>query len=159
MAEGDAVPPDHHVTRYCRRLDVDKGEVQGPAFELRDGDDFHSVTWLEHAAPGVIERVDQMRAAKLAMEAGGLKIRNSCWFAVLNVGAISAPIDDGAGTLCRLQTLHHPDTNPSHAGIHGLPPFGSPQATTVALALAELVTEPVFTAGDLTAVPRGGADG
>jgi hypothetical protein len=141
MADGDILPDDHHVARYCKQTQTSNGVALGAAFQLEGTHLELSVNWLEslHAEP---DRRAQLRAAHAAMS-NCLNLKNSGWLAILSVHHIHAPISVGAGTLMKLVVRHHPEPeNSAHAGIHGLPAVGDALAAAVALALANRVTEP-----------------
>lgn len=155
MVEGESVPPHHVLARYCKRLQVVDGVVQGTAFQLDEGHPYHSVTSLDDVAPEAAQQ-EQVRAAKAAIVASGFNPKPNGWFALISVEAVARPLtDDGSGTRVLLETLCHPETgNSSHCGIHGLPANGSPQATNIGLELSWRVTEPAYTAEDVTPVRR-----
>lgn len=154
MIEGDAVPLDHVLARYCKACEVINGEVQGPAFMLTQGHDYLSVTSLNDVAPDR-PQPEQVGAARSAVVASGFTPKKSGWFVLIRADVVARPLtDDGSGARLVLETLCHPEPgNASHCGIHGLPPLGSPQATSVGLEVAGRVTEPVYSAGTLVATP------
>ena len=49
MTIGEALPDEHHLSRYCRPSAVGQnGLPMAAAFELKAGEDHLSVNWLEY---------------------------------------------------------------------------------------------------------------
>jgi hypothetical protein len=148
MAEGDLVPNDQHVTRYCPNSQQEAGKALGAAFLLKTNEAELSVNWLE-ILHGPADRIAQLRAARDAMSAN-LTLKKNGWFAVLPVERISS-LTEVAGTALALLVRHHPvQGNDGHSGIHGLPDVvNSALATATGTKLAQLVTEPLVQNRDL----------
>ena len=45
--KGDKIPDSDHISRFCRPMQVEDGQIQSPAFMLRPKDENLSVNWLE----------------------------------------------------------------------------------------------------------------
>ena len=104
------------------------------AFQLRPGEEYLSVNWLESfAQPSRREAVDSVRTR---MSANGFALRDTGRFAVLQVGAVKqvGPATDG-GVLSVVH-LPTPDDD-SHCGIAGY----TEEDEAIAADLAALVTE------------------
>lgn len=116
------IPPDNHVTRYVRkrllRRDED-GNVLGilpQALELREGETYLSVTWLEHFSENYEKALTQ--AVKAISRQLGVKKKDG--FAIGGVGNISN-ICENFGV--RVRILHEPEPpeNTGHSALRGLP--------------------------------------
>jgi hypothetical protein len=141
MADGDPVPDDHHVVRYCKNTQVDGNRALGPAFQLEATHTELSVNWLERLSVAAT-RNEQLRIARDAM-ATTMTLKRNGWLAVLQTRQFTS-LTECSGTALTLVILHHPvEGNDGHSGVHGLPEIASALATEVGLALAQRVTEPV----------------
>lgn len=111
MAEGDPIPPEDHVARYCKPSTVQDGVIGSTAFEIQPGDDHLSVNWLEHFVAGDFgERLERVRDA---FAEKGYALRPNGRFAVLNVEALIEKVK-----LRDVRVLHWPDGgDQSHSGI------------------------------------------
>ena len=80
----EPIPPDHHVSRYCRGGSLLNGEeVTGASFFLRVDEEYVSVNWLEFLRLGdrdsEIEEVRRVLGTKM-------DLGSTAKIAVLNVG-------------------------------------------------------------------------
>ncbi len=117
--EGDPLPDDDHVSRYCKPSSVGSSGVPlASAFRLRASESSLSVNWLEALSTATTdEAVAQVRALFLAR---GFGLRANGRFAVLNVGAAKAVVREELGLSLRIDHDPLPD-DPSHAAITGFP--------------------------------------
>ncbi len=115
----EPVPPDHHVSRYCRGGSLLNGEVTGASFFLKDDEEYLSVNWLEFLGldnrDGEIEEVRRVLATKLTLGSTAI-------LAVLNVGDTQDHVRQNSQDDRDLRVLHRPDEppdkpDPSHSGI------------------------------------------
>ena len=117
--EGDPLPDDDHVARYCKPSSVGaNGLPLASAFQLRASESSLSVNWLEALdATSTEAAIGHVRALFLAR---GIGLRVNGRFAVLNVGTAKADVRDVLGL--SLSVEHEPlPVDPSHAAISGLP--------------------------------------
>ena len=117
--EGDPLPDDDHVSRYCKPSSVGAhGLPLASAFRLRASESSLSVNWLEALGAGsTSDAVAQVRAL---FRARGFALRANGRFAVLNVGAAKAVVRQELGLSLRIDHDPRPD-DPSHAAITGFP--------------------------------------
>ncbi|VVM08198.1 hypothetical protein [Methylacidimicrobium tartarophylax] len=116
--EDDSIPDRDHVARYCRggsiRID---GKVSGVAFQLRPGEEYLSVDWLEFLNQE--SRESQIARLRPILERR-LKVGAKAQIAVLNVGeakrAVRSECPDGREVDFRHKPLKDA---PSHSGIFG----------------------------------------
>ena len=102
------------------------------AFQLRKGESYLSVNWLEHfRAASVSAAVERVREA---FRAKGYGLRPNGRFAVLNVGAAKMAVHAAMRRSLLIEHLPEPDDD-SHAGIVGY----SAEDLAVAVELAALV--------------------
>ena len=115
--EGDPLPDDDHVARYCKPSSVGAhGLPLASGFRLRASENSLSVNWLEAiGAPSTDDAVGRVRALFIAR---GFGLRANGPFAVLNVGAAKAVVREEVGLSLRIEHDPLPD-DPSHAGISG----------------------------------------
>jgi hypothetical protein len=115
----EPIPPDHHVSRYCRGGSLLNGEVTGASFFLRDDDEYLSVNWLDFLGLGdrdsEIVEVRRVLGTKLIMGSTAI-------LAVLNVGNTQDHVRQNSQDNRHLRILHRPDEPPdkpdlSHSGI------------------------------------------
>ena len=115
--EGDPLPDDDHVARYCKPSSVGAhGLPLASAFRLRASENSLSVNWLEAiGAPSTDDAVGRVRALFIVR---GFGLRANGCFAVLNVGAAKAVVREEVGLSLRIEHDPLPD-DPSHDGISG----------------------------------------
>ena len=115
----EPVPPDHHVSRYCRGGSLLNGEVTGASFILKNDEEYLSVNWLDFLGLGdrdsEIEEVRRVLGTKLIMGSTAI-------LAVLNVGNTQGHVRQNSQDDRDLRILHRPDEPPdkpdlSHSGI------------------------------------------
>ncbi len=111
------LPDDHHCSRYCKPTAVGRdGLPTTAAFEIKPGEEYLSVNWLEFfAAPDLAAAVELVRKAFRRKRYG---VRPNGRFAVVNVGAALAAIAKTAGRPGRIEHLPLGDDE-SHAGLLG----------------------------------------
>lgn len=103
------IPDSNHVLRYCRPSHVKMESVKAGAFDLRSGEEFLSVNWMEFFEDAAstyaqVAAVRKIMAKKFMLAPNGR-------FARLNVGEVKERIN-GA------RVRHFPGKDdPSHAGI------------------------------------------
>lgn len=117
--EGDPLPDDDHVSRYCKPSSVGaRGLPLVSAFRLRVSESSLSVNWLEaFGAATTDEAVSRVRALFLAR---GFGLRANGRFAVLNVGVAKAAVREELSLSLRIEHDPLPD-DASHASISGFP--------------------------------------
>ena len=102
------------------------------AFELRSGEDYLSVNWLECLGEpdldAALVRIREMFQTK------GYSLKPSGRFAVLNVGAVKAAVSDKVDGEARVEHLPLDDDG-SHSGVFGY----TARDLAVAVAIKELV--------------------
>lgn len=117
-----SVPNSDHILRYVpwKQLikDDDERTVIGvfpQAFELRDGEEYLSVTWVEYfTAPTICDRLQvAVQTFRQTMKAG-VQSR----YLMGNVGVVHGVCENNDS---RVRILHEPDKNPGHAAIRRLP--------------------------------------
>jgi hypothetical protein len=134
-----AIPSTEHIIRYVPWKLLIKGEdevtvvgVFPQAFDLRDNEEYLSVTWVEHFSGVTI--CDRLHSAvqtfRKTMSAGA-KSR----YLMGNVGAVHRICDDNDK---RVRIVHEPDENPGHVAIRRFPKDD--------LELASQLIEEAFTA-------------
>ncbi len=122
--QGEPIPEADTVSRYCSvtRLSELNGKPLGTAFQLRKGEPYISVNWLEFFADlSKEQQIDEVRAV-LAKKMR--KIGSTARLALLNVGAVQEGFPSTVG---QVRVLHEPVStpeydDPSHAGIFDLEP-------------------------------------
>jgi len=103
------IPDSNHVLRYCRPSHVKMEAIKAGAFELRSGEEFLSVNWMEYfkdaaSTDAQVAAIRKVMNEKFTLESSGR-------FARLNVGEVKERIN-GA------QVRRFPSKkDPSHAGI------------------------------------------
>lgn len=136
---GDELPDDGHVVRHAKGAFIDRGIVNGSAFELRQTDTGLSVNWLE-----CFQGLTKARQLDEIRRLSRLKMRRSGRLVELNVGATKRHVGSLLETLgFILKPLDADDdheADPSHSEIIGLPPQGSPDAAKIGDMIAESVT-------------------
>ncbi len=119
--KGKAVPDEHHVSRYCSpsRLRESDDRPAPPAFQLRDGEEYLSVDWLEFLHPS--DRGIQLATVQdLFEKQRGFELKPAGRFAILNVGTARATVQEQTPDNRVLAVTHLPDPNvagDSHSGI------------------------------------------
>jgi hypothetical protein len=158
MAKGDALPEEHHVTRWIKPKFVGKNDdgtvildasgrpdaIFPDAFKLRDDEDTLSVTWLERFGSSL---ADQLPAAAEAVRAStnSGQLKSSSAFAVGNVGKIKGTAADNG---FKIRVVEDPEgENPGHSEVRRYPR----DADELFQTLAESVFRPRFLYGSLTA--------
>ena len=128
-----ALPDGDHVSRYCKPSAVaQNGLPMAAAFELRPGEDYLSVNWLEYfGAPSVDAAGESVRNAFRAKD---FSLSPNGRFAVLNVGTIKSAISGAVADTARVEHLPV-DNDESHSGVLGY----TPDDLAVAVAIRELV--------------------
>ena len=103
------------------------------AFELKSGEEYLSVNWLEFLdAPDLEAAIVRLRSV---FDTKGYRLRPTGRFAVLNVGAVKTAVSDHVEGTARVE--HRPlDEDPSHSGVVGY----TSDDLAVAVAIKELVS-------------------
>lgn len=124
MAKNDPIPASDHVTRWIkpkfapREEDGTLIEIFPQAYELKDGEEYLSVTWLEHFGG---DRQSQREAAAEAVRQSfdKKKLQASSTFTVANVGRLAeACLARGS----KVRILHEPeDENTGHVAVRRFP--------------------------------------
>ena len=110
---GDRLPDQDHISRYCAPKTAPDGQPTGASFMLRREEEFLSINWMEHF--GDIGREAQLTEIRKHI---ALSLAASGRFAVLNVGETIA--QDQRNSEWKLAVLHEPTPDdPSHSGVHG----------------------------------------
>ena len=129
-----ALPDDDHLSRYCKPSAVARdGLPMAAAFELRPGEEYLSVNWLEYfGAPGLDAAIEAVRNA---FRAKGFGLRPNGRFAVLKVGTIKSAISGAVAGTARVEHLPI-DDDESHSGVFEY----TADDLAVAVAIRELVS-------------------
>lgn len=118
--DGDPIPHEHHVSRYCAPKEVDGGVPQPTAFMVEERNPNLSANWLEHfAGASTEEAVDKVRECLIAKP---YKVRKNGAFAVLNVGVALTALRAGLPG-ATLDVVHRPierPADPSHSEFVGI---------------------------------------
>lgn len=121
MTATPPLPDQDHILRFVPKkliLKAADGQIRGVfphAFQLRDGEDYLSATWVEYFSG----TRDQQLIAAGAATAATLKVKAKDGFVLAGVGAIKAACEK---VNVRTRILHEPDPpNNAHAAIRGLP--------------------------------------
>lgn len=130
---GAALPDNDHVARYCKPSTVDQGMPLVGAFQLRSGESYLSVNWLEHGDTRDIAAA--MRTVRDKFLGRGYGLRRNGRFAVLNVGSAKNAVSQALGHSLNIDHMPR-DDDQSHAGIQGY----QPDNLAVALELKMLIT-------------------
>ena len=112
---GDAVPDGDAITRYCPGKKMEGGLPLVTAFELRRGEEYLSVNWLQYwkgiDQATALERVRRDVSKRLDLSKKGA-------FAVLNAGTVKSVIEEV--TRGHAFVTQQPSRNNlSHAGVFG----------------------------------------
>ena len=112
---GTELPDADHVSRYCKPATVGQdGLPIAAAFELRPGEDFLSVNWLEYfVAPNHEAAVGHVRNA---FQAKGYRLKRNGRFAALNAGTVKAAVSETVDGPARIEHLPV-DDDESHCGV------------------------------------------
>ena len=111
------LPDEHHFSRYCKPTAVGRdGLPTAAAFEIRPGEEYLSVNWLEYFdTPDPGAAVGRIRAA---FRHKGYRVRPNGRFAVVNVGAALTAVAEVVGRRGRVDHIPLEDDE-SHAGLFG----------------------------------------
>ena len=114
---GISLPDEAHISRYCRPSAVGQdGLPLAAAFQLKEGEDYLSVNWLEYyRTPDLKTAVARVRKV---FRVKGYRLRQNGRFAVLSVGAAKVAVSEVTGSLPRIDHLPL-DDDASHSGIFG----------------------------------------
>ena len=106
------IPDSNHVLRYCKPSSVADEQIRASAFELRSGEEYLSVNWMEYYDKMTID----MQVARIRSDVEtALNIKSSGRLARINVGVAREKVG--------VSVKHLPvSQNFSHAGIY--PPTG-----------------------------------
>jgi hypothetical protein len=117
--EDDPIPDRDHVGRYCGGAAIGSdGKIRGVAFQLRAGEEYLSVDWLEFLDPA--NRENQIARLR-ALLARRLRVGVKAQIAVLNVGEAKREVRIGSPDERDLDFRHKPlKDDLSHSGIFGL---------------------------------------
>lgn len=135
----DPIPPEHHVSRWCKAAHCDQGVIAPSAFmlEKNDTDDALSVNWLEYLncpdRSSEITEIQQLLSKKMK------SVNKNSRIAVLNVGQALTAVNECLNGQLPATVLHNPDKeegkweDPSHSSIYGLPRNGLDLVAATAL--------------------------
>ncbi len=135
----DPIPPNHHISRYCRGGSLLNGdEITGASFHLRADEEYLSVNWLEHLELG--DRDSEITEVRRVLSTK-IKPGSTAKIAVLNVGDMKDHVRQNSPDRRDLRVLHRPDEppdkpDPSHSSI-----FDTRQDEQL---IAELIAEKVL---------------
>lgn len=115
--KGDPIPDSDHVSRYCNPSRVQGGQPLAAAFDVRTGEDYLSVNWLEFfRLPNQAQALSEVRAA---FRRKPFDIKATGRFAVLNVGEARQAVKDAATIDLEVREWPDEPSDPSHSGIWG----------------------------------------
>ena len=111
------LPDEHHVSRYCKPTAVGRdGLPTAAAFELKPGEEYLSVNWLEYFdTPDLGVAVERVRET---FRRKRYRVRRNGRFAVVNVGAALTAAAEVVGRRGRVDRIPLEDDD-SHAGLFG----------------------------------------
>ncbi len=114
---GISLPDEAHLSRYCRPTAVGlDGLPLAAAFQLKAGEDYLSVNWLEYfRTPDLETAVVRVREV---FRTKGYRISPNGRFAVLGVGTAKEAVSAVVGRPARIDHLPL-DDDASHSGIFG----------------------------------------
>lgn len=123
--DGNLLPDDNHVSRYCKPIDFNQETCQPKvgAFQRRQDsnnpavlEDYLSVNWLEFFP--LEDREDQIQEVRESFRRKNFSVKRNGRFVVLNVAAAKAATGEAIGT--EVSIFHVPcEKDPSHSGISG----------------------------------------
>ena len=116
--KGDKIPDRDHISRFCKPMQVEDGQIQPAAFMLRSDEENLSVNWLEFLnspnRESVLAEIRNIYSAKLSIGA-------SAKIAILNVGEVRDIVIKESLDGRNLEVLHEPEPDhPSHSEIYNL---------------------------------------
>ena len=137
--KNDPIPPQDHISRWCKPSQIDNGIVGSSAFMLgtNDIDDALSVNWLEFF--GYADRDREIAEIQHILSLKMIEIKKTSRIAVLNVGQSLDAIEKLLSGKLNVTVLHNPDReegrweDPSHASIYGLTRDDDSQTAATAL--------------------------
>ncbi len=111
------ISEDHHISRYCKPSAVgDNGLPLAAAFELRDGEDYLSVNWLEFfETSDLSQAIDFVRQA---FKKKKYEVRPNGKFVSLQVGKVKEVILRNGHLPVKIIHFDEED-DPSHGGVYG----------------------------------------
>lgn len=114
--QGDDLPEDDRVSRYCKPSSIDDGMLLPAAFEIRKNEDHLSVNWIEYfGEPSLPVAVGKIRNA---LRDKNYQIKPSGRFAMVPVRDVVETAPGATGQ--RLRVKHMPEPkDESHSGIFG----------------------------------------
>lgn len=136
----EPIPPEHHISRWCKASQVDGKVVSPVAFQLedRDTDNALSVNWLEFLQQS--DRSAEIAEIQCILSKKMKSVGKNSRIAVLNVGDSIRAVTDGLGGNLAISVLHNPARDkggrwddPSHSSIYGLTRDDDALAAAVAL--------------------------
>ncbi len=116
MAQGDMISDSDHVSRHVGGSKIDNGRITAAAFELKPGEKYLSVNWLEFFGDSDrASRVDMIRNAFVEKD---YTLGAEAKFVVLNVGEAREYVETECPNNTAISFSHEPEDNdPSHSGI------------------------------------------
>lgn len=141
---------DSHVVRYARPSALrEDGTVSGEVFQLRDQEPYLSVNWLEY-----FEGCSKEQQLREVIQLIRLELKATGHLAKVHVSStihhVQERLDDLRIVHCPLEADEKYKADPSHSGIVGLPPAGSPEAELIGDLIAQCVNE-TFLCSDIGA--------
>lgn len=116
---GDPISDNHHVSRYVGASNVEDGQIDGLAFQLRKNDNFLSVNWLEFF--DLKDKKAEIQKIREAFADKGRGVGTKAKFVVLNVGEMREYVQQESDDNRILSVLHDPQDNDlSHSGIYNM---------------------------------------
>ena len=125
--DGNPLPDDNHVSRYCKPTDFSRETCQPKvgAFQRRQDsnnpsglEEYLSVNWLEFFP--LEDRKDQVQEVRESFRRKNYSVKPNGRFVVLNVAAVKAATGEAIGT--EVSIFHKPcEKDPSHSAISGPP--------------------------------------
>ena len=113
--KGDQVPDSDHISHYCKGTSIEAdGSINGTAFQIREGEEYLSVNWLEFLKK--TSRNEEIAEVRNVLQTK-LKLGSRSRIAVANVGSLVNHVWEKR----ILNVKHEPELpdDPSHSGIFG----------------------------------------
>ncbi len=139
------IPDEHHIVRFCPKRvierDITTKSIVGlfpQAFELRDGEEYLSNSYLEHFS----DRTTPLKSVLTAFRSRPLNIKPKDALATVSVSGIH---ECARARDCSLRVLHEPEEFPDYATIRRLPQPNDLELCELLATVATLTIDEVST--------------